>query len=91
MELTYRFRDASLAALALTHRSAGKPNNERMEFLGDALLGAILAIYGLATGSDGDLYKSSLTININLWWGLVLFVFGALMLAINTWMFKRTL
>jgi ribonuclease-3 len=29
--------------LALTHRSAGKPNNERMEFLGDALLGAIVA------------------------------------------------
>lgn len=43
MELAYHFRDASLAALALTHRSAGKPNNERMEFLGDALLGAIVA------------------------------------------------
>jgi ribonuclease III len=41
--LAYHFRDASLAALALTHRSAGKPNNERMEFLGDALLGAIIA------------------------------------------------
>jgi ribonuclease III len=43
VELTYHFRDASLATLALTHRSAGKPNNERMEFLGDALLGAIVA------------------------------------------------
>lgn len=43
MELPYHFRDPSLAALALTHRSAGKPNNERMEFLGDALLGAIVA------------------------------------------------
>jgi ribonuclease III len=43
VELPYHFRDASLAALALTHRSAGKPNNERMEFLGDALLGAIVA------------------------------------------------
>lgn len=43
MELAYHFRDASLATLALTHRSAGKPNNERMEFLGDALLGAIVA------------------------------------------------
>lgn len=43
MELTYSFRDSSLATLALTHRSAGKPNNERMEFLGDALLGAIVA------------------------------------------------
>lgn len=43
MELTYHFRDSSFAILALTHRSAGKPNNERMEFLGDALLGAIVA------------------------------------------------
>jgi ribonuclease III len=43
VELTYSFRDSSLATLALTHRSAGKPNNERMEFLGDALLGAIVA------------------------------------------------
>jgi ribonuclease III len=43
VELPYHFCDASLAALALTHRSAGKPNNERMEFLGDALLGAIVA------------------------------------------------
>lgn len=43
MELPYHFRDPALAALALTHRSAGKPNNERMEFLGDALLGAIIA------------------------------------------------
>jgi ribonuclease III len=43
VELPHHFRDASLAALALTHRSAGKPNNERMEFLGDALLGAIVA------------------------------------------------
>jgi ribonuclease III len=43
VELNYRFRDSTLATLALTHRSAGKPNNERMEFLGDALLGAIVA------------------------------------------------
>jgi hypothetical protein len=45
------------------------------------LLGALLAIYGLATGSDSDMYKSSLDLNVNLWWGLVLFVFGAVMLA----------
>lgn len=43
MELNYRFRDPSLTELALTHRSIGKPNNERLEFLGDALLGAIIA------------------------------------------------
>ena len=43
MQLTYRFRDPALAELALTHRSMGKPNNERLEFLGDALLGAFVA------------------------------------------------
>lgn len=43
MPLTYRFRDPALATLALTHRSAGRPNNERLEFLGDALLGAFVA------------------------------------------------
>lgn len=41
--LNYRFRDPALATLALTHRSVGKPNNERLEFLGDALLGAFVA------------------------------------------------
>jgi ribonuclease-3 len=43
LTLNYRFRDPGLAALALTHRSVGKPNNERLEFLGDALLGAFVA------------------------------------------------
>ena len=42
MKLDYRFGDPALAELALTHRSAGRPNNERMEFLGDALLGAVV-------------------------------------------------
>jgi hypothetical protein len=44
------------------------------------LLGALLALYGLVTGSDSDMYKSSLDLNVNLWWGLVLFIFGAVML-----------
>lgn len=43
MTLAYRFRDPSFAELALTHRSVGRPNNERLEFLGDALLGAVVA------------------------------------------------
>ena len=45
-----------------------------------SLLGALLGIYGLVTGSDSDMYKSSLGQNVNLWWGLALFVFGAVML-----------
>jgi ribonuclease-3 len=43
VKLDYRFRDPGLAELALTHRSVGRPNNERLEFLGDALLGAVVA------------------------------------------------
>ena len=43
MKLGYRFADESLLQLALTHRSAGRPNNERMEFLGDALVNLIVA------------------------------------------------
>ncbi len=41
--LAYRFKDASLAELALTHRSAGRHNNERLEFLGDAIIGFLMA------------------------------------------------
>jgi ribonuclease-3 len=41
--LHYTFLDSSLLALALRHKSAGQPNNERLEFLGDAILGAIVA------------------------------------------------
>ncbi len=39
----HAFADPTLLAQALTHRSAGSPHNERLEFLGDALLGAIIA------------------------------------------------
>ncbi len=59
-ELNYRFRDPALAQLALTHRSVGKPNNERLEFLGDALLGAIVAemLYEVhPKASEGELSR----------------------------------
>jgi ribonuclease-3 len=41
--LGYRFGDPKLLALALTHRSAGGRNNERLEFLGDSILNHIIA------------------------------------------------
>ncbi len=40
---SYQFRDQELAQLALTHRSADSNNNERLEFLGDAILGFTIA------------------------------------------------
>lgn len=39
----YRFRDAALLEQALTHRSHGAPTNERLEFLGDGVLGCVMA------------------------------------------------
>ena len=41
--LGYHFRDSELLLQALTHRSAGGKNNERLEFLGDAVLDLVVA------------------------------------------------
>lgn len=61
----YDFKDQALYELALTHRSYGANNNERLEFLGDAALNFIIghAIYQkLPETSEGDLsrYRASL-------------------------------
>ncbi|TNF05631.1 MAG: ribonuclease III [Gammaproteobacteria bacterium] len=61
----YDFQDQALYELALTHRSYGANNNERLEFLGDAALNFIIghAIYQkLPETSEGDLsrYRASL-------------------------------
>lgn len=42
------------------------------------IFGVVLIVYGLV--SDPEIYQRSLGINVNLWWGLVLLVFGLLML-----------
>ncbi|MCR9277470.1 MAG: ribonuclease III [Pseudomonadaceae bacterium] len=41
--LGYRFSDSDLLRQALTHKSHGSHNNERLEFLGDAVLGFVVA------------------------------------------------
>ena len=41
--LDYEFRQPELLEAAVTHRSAGSRNNERLEFLGDAVLGFVIA------------------------------------------------
>jgi ribonuclease-3 len=41
--LGYQFIDLSLLQQALTHRSVGKLHNERLEYLGDAVLGMCIA------------------------------------------------
>ncbi len=42
-KLGYAFKDESLIELAVTHRSLGKKNNERLEFLGDSILNFVIA------------------------------------------------
>lgn len=41
--LGYTFKEGDLLYKALSHRSCGADNNERLEFLGDAVLSAIIA------------------------------------------------
>lgn len=41
--LGHRFDDETLFGRSLTHRSAGREHNERLEFLGDALLNFVVA------------------------------------------------
>ena len=45
-----------------------------------SLVGAMMTVFGLMTKASEEMYKRSLDININLWWGLFLVVFGGLML-----------
>ena len=44
-------------------------------------LGLLLTGYGLATAGDPSHYARSLSVNINLWWGLVMLIFGLALLA----------
>ena len=55
----YRFRNPRLLMDALTHpsfhqRNTDKPNNQRLEFLGDSILGAILAENLYLSQPDAD-------------------------------------
>lgn len=58
--IPYRFKDEELLQQALTHRSADKVNNERLEFLGDSILSAVIStrLYQLKSKDDeGDLSR----------------------------------
>ena len=48
-----------------------------------SIIGVLLTVYGAI--SDPAIYQRSLGINVNLWWGLVLVVFGLAML----WLVRR--
>ncbi len=58
--LRYRFQNAELFQQALTHRSATQHNNERLEFLGDAVLDFVVSEVDYRArpdASEGDLSK----------------------------------
>ncbi|MBU6317184.1 MAG: ribonuclease III, partial [Acidobacteria bacterium] len=62
--LGHRFRDEALLQRALQHRSGcaevgGRPSNERLEFLGDAVLGLVVA--EMAYRHHDDLPEGKLT------------------------------
>ncbi len=56
----YSFNDLGLFENALTHRSAGSVNNERLEFLGDAILGFVVAdelYHQFSSANEGQLSR----------------------------------
>jgi len=57
--LGYRFSDVELLKTALTHRSVGGDNNERLEFIGDAILSLVISIEIYRRFSDADEGKLS--------------------------------
>ncbi len=70
-KIGYEFSDIAIFDKALTHRSAGGRNNERMEFLGDAILGFVVAdvLYAkLGSADEGDMsrLRSSLVKGVTL-------------------------
>ncbi|MFV1969102.1 MAG: ribonuclease III family protein, partial [Pirellulaceae bacterium] len=57
--LGYAFNDPGLLEQALTHRSRGTHNNERLEFLGDAILDFVIA--ELLYRAEADAHEGRLT------------------------------
>src|SRR6185312_6236319 len=59
-QLGYEPRKPALFRAALTHRSAPGPNNERLEFLGDAVLNLVVAHHlyvAFPDATEGDLSR----------------------------------
>lgn len=59
-KLNYEFRNSQLLTVALTHRSRGGDHNERLEFLGDAVVNFVIgdALYHqYPKAAEGDLSR----------------------------------
>lgn len=59
-KLGYRFNNPDLLKIALTHRSSGDENNERLEFLGDSIVNFVIAealYHQFPNAQEGDLSR----------------------------------
>ena len=59
-KINYSFKNENILDLVFTHKSSGEINNERLEFLGDAILGAVISeeLYNRFTNiNEGDLTR----------------------------------
>ncbi|HAN77605.1 MAG TPA: hypothetical protein DCQ31_07435 [Bacteroidales bacterium] len=45
-----------------------------------AILGVILTVFGIITASDTEMYAKSLSVNVNLYMGIIMLAFGGVML-----------
>ncbi|ABA58911.1 ribonuclease III [Nitrosococcus oceani] len=64
-KLGYRFAEPALLRHAITHRSATKENNERLEFLGDSILNFLIADFlysGFPRAQEGELSRLRATL-----------------------------
>jgi hypothetical protein len=47
------------------------------------LIGGLMSVYGLITRNSAVIYEKSMGINLNLTWGLIMFVFGLIMFLVG--------
>jgi hypothetical protein len=49
------------------------------------IIGLLMFVYGIVTNGNVALYEKSLSININLWSGSLMLIFGVFMLIFSKW------
>lgn len=47
------------------------------------ILGLIITIFGLISAGDAEVYQKSMGINVNLWTGIFMLIFGGVMFAFS--------
>ena len=54
-----------------------------------SIFGLLLTIYGIVTYSNIEMYKKSFEINVNLWSGIGMLIFGGLMILLSRKKIKK--